>query len=292
MRGMSSLVIACALACAGPVLAADTDADTLKAFIGKLHLQSGTVTVPEAHATLKLAPDFRYVGAHDAQNVLENLWGNPPDSDVLGMILPEGEKSLTEENTWAVVLTYSDDGYVSDEEASKTDYVKMLKEMQEGTRDSNEARKKAGYDAVDLIGWAAAPRYDQAANKLYWAKELKFGDNAEHTLNYDIRVLGRNGYLSMNAISGMAQLPKVEAGMKQVLTMTEFDPGNRYADFNKSTDKLAAYGIAALVGGTLAAKAGLFGKLLVILLAAKKFVLLGLVAVGAAVKGLFKKKSA
>lgn len=96
----------------------------------------------------------------------------------------------------------------------------------------------------------------------------------------------------MNAISGMAQLPKVEAGMKQVLTMTEFDPGNRYADFNKSTDKLAAYGIAALVGGTLAAKAGLFGKLLVILLAAKKFVLLGLVAVGAAVKGLFKKKSA
>jgi len=189
------------------------------------------------------------------------------------------------------VVTYSDDGHVSDEDAAKADYTKILKDMQEGTRDANKERKKAGYDAVDLIGWATPPHYDQANNKIYWAKELAFEGNEEHTLNYDIRALGRGGYLSLNAISGMSQLPKVEEGMQRVLGMTEFDAGHRYTEFNSSTDKVAAYGIAALVAGGLAAKAGLFAKLFAVLFAAKKIVLVGLAAVGAAIGKFFKRKS-
>jgi len=72
--------------------------------------------------------------------------------------------------------------------------------------------------------------------------------------------------------------------------MADFDAGQRYADFNPSTDKLAAYGIAALVAGGIAAKAGLFAKLGVILLAAKKFIILAVAAVGAALKKLFGGK--
>jgi uncharacterized membrane-anchored protein len=72
--------------------------------------------------------------------------------------------------------------------------------------------------------------------------------------------------------------------------MVDFDPGQRYADFNPSTDKLAAYGIAALVAGGIAAKAGLFAKLGVILLAAKKFIILVVAAIGAGIKKLFGRK--
>jgi len=292
MRGLRSVLFFCVLAFAGAVHAdADGPSEEVKKFLGEMHYQSGNIAVPQAGATLNLAPEYRYLGAKDAQRVLEELWGNPPDDSVLGLILPEGEKTLQEEKSWAVVVTYSDDGHVTDEEAAKTDYAKVLKDMQESTHDENAERKKQGYDTVELIGWATPPHYDQANNKLYWAKELAFEGSSEHTLNYDIRALGRGGYLSLNAIAGMSQLPRVEAGMQRVLGMTQFDSGHRYADFNSSTDKVAAYGIAALVAGGIAAKAGLFAKLFAMILAAKKLIFVGLAAAAAAFRKLFKRNS-
>jgi uncharacterized membrane-anchored protein len=290
MRLIGSTFLACVLLLAGAARAEEPSAE-VKQFLSGLHFKSGTVSVPRAGATLQLAPEYRYLEAHDAQKILEELWGNPPDADVLGLILPRGAESLTDEGSWAVVVTYSDDGHVSDEDAAKTDYVQMLKDMQESTRDSNKERKKQGYPTVDLVGWAAPPRYDQANNKLYWAKELAFEGNSEHTLNYDIRALGRGGYLSLNAVAPMSQLPTVEKGMQQVLGMTQFDAGHRYADFNSSTDKVAAYGLAALVAGGLAAKAGLFAKLFALLLAAKKLVFVAIAAVAGVVGKLFKRKA-
>jgi uncharacterized membrane-anchored protein len=76
----------------------------------------------------------------------------------------------------------------------------------------------------------------------------------------------------------------VKASMPRVLGMAEYDAGQRYTDFNASTDKIAAYGIGALVAGAIAAKAGLFAKLLVLLLAAKKFIIVGFLAVAAGVR--------
>lgn len=267
-----------------PVFAEDHSPEVQK-FLDSLHYRTGTVDVKGGHSTLKLTQDFRYLEASDAQRVLQ-AWGNPPDSSVLGMILP-ASASPVDKDGWAVVITYSSDGHVSDEDAAKLDYSKMLKDMQEETRDSNDERKKLGYETVDLVGWATPPHYDAATNKLYWAKELAFGGESAHTLNYDIRVLGRGGYLSLNAVAGMNQLPMVESKMQNVLAMTEFDAGQRYGDFNASTDKIAAYGIGALVAGTIAAKAGLFTKLFVMILAAKKFIIAGLLAVGAAFKKFF-----
>lgn len=264
---------------------ADEHSKELQQFLDSLHYRIGTVEVKGGHATLKLTEDFRYLDARDAQRVLE-MWGNPPDKSVLGMIAP-ANVSPVDRDGWAVVITYSDDGHIADTDAAKTDYTKMLKDMQDQTRDSNEERKKSGYESVDLVGWATPPHYDAASNKLYWAKDLAFAGQSEHTLNYDIRVLGRGGYLSLNAVANMSQLPLVESKMQNVLAMTDFDAGQRYGDFNASTDKLAAYGIGALVAGTIAAKAGLFAKLFVLILAAKKFIIAGLLVVGAAFKKFF-----
>ena len=272
---------------AAPVFAQDHSPEAQK-FLDSLHYRTGTVDVKGGHSTLKLTQDFRYLEASDAQRVLQ-AWGNPPDNSVLGMILPANATPLDKDG-WAVVITYSDDGHVSDADAAKTDYTKLLKDMQEQTRDSNEERKKQGYGTVDLVGWATPPHYDTSTNKLYWAKELAFSGEPSHTLNYDIRVLGRGGYLSLNAVAGINQLPLVESKMQNVLAMTEFDAGQRYGDFNASTDKIAAYGIGALVAGTIAAKAGLFAKLLAVIIAAKKIIIAGLIAVAAAFKKFFSRK--
>lgn len=270
-------------------LADDASADKVQKFIDALHFQSGAVTVSGAHATLALTPEFRYLGAADAQKVLSQLWGNPPDSHVLGMLVPTAAPLSDAQKSWAVVITYEDDGHVSDADAAKIDYDKMLKDMQSETHDANAERKQRGYPELELVGWAQKPHYDAATNKLYWAKELAFNDAHEHTLNYDIRALGRGGYLSLNAVAGMSQLGMVETEMQKVLAMTAFDAGARYSDFNASTDKVAAYGIGALVAGAIAAKAGLFAKLLVLLVAFKKAIVIGVVAVAAAVRKLFTR---
>ena len=94
----------------------------------------------------------------------------------------------------------------------------------------------------------------------------------------------------LNAISGMKQIAQVKDEMKKVTAFTEFTPGNRYTDFNSSTDKVAEYGLAALVAGGVAAKLGFFGKLLAILLALKKVILLGVAAIGGWVYKLFGRK--
>jgi len=271
---------------------ADDEGQTqVEAFLKTLTFQSGTVALKDAGATLNLTGDLRYLSGDDAERVLTQLWGNPPGTDPLGMIVPS-EGALAREDSYAVVLTYNDEGYVSDEDAGSIDYDKMLKEMQEGTAEENKARKQAGYGTVDLVGWATRPRYDGASKKLYWAKELRFEGSDQHVLNYDVRVLGRRGYLSMNAVAGMSELGQIEAQIPTLLSVAEFDTGARYADYNAGTDKLAAYGLGALVAGGVAAKAGLFSKLLAFLVFAKKFLIIGLVGVAAlARKYFFGKKN-
>jgi uncharacterized membrane-anchored protein len=264
-----------------------------RALLNSLKFQTGTVPVPAAHATLALLPGYSFLSATDAQKVLADLWGNPPDKDVLGMIVPgETPSVLVDENTWAVIVTYSDDGHVKDDDASSIDYNDLLKDMKKGTEESSAARVKQGYPAIELVGWATPPHYDAATHKLYWARDLKFTKDGHsgRSLNYDIRVLGRHGYLQLSAVAPLTLLPKVEADMPKVLAMTEFDPGVRYTDFSPSTDKVAAYGIAALVAGGIAAKAGLFAKLGLLLLGLKKFLIIGVIAVGAAIKKLFSRK--
>jgi uncharacterized membrane-anchored protein len=53
---------------------------------------------------------------------------------------------------------------------------------------------------------------------------------------------------------------------------------------------VAEYGIAALVAGGVAAKLGLFGKLVALLLAFKKLIIVGVAAVGSAIWKLFKRQ--
>jgi uncharacterized membrane-anchored protein len=259
----------------------------LKSFIASLKFRSGDVAVPEAEAKFQLGNQFRYLEKADARRVLEELWGNPPDDTVLGMIVPTASP-LDSETSWAVVVTYSDEGYVSDEDAAKTDYAALLAELKKGAKEDNAARREAGYGTVDLVGWAVPPRYDAASKKLYWAKELAFDGSERHTLNYDVRVLGRRGFMSLNAVADMSELAAVQSGMQQLLPAAEFNAGARYADYDSSSDKVAGYGIAALIGGGIAAKSGLLAKLGVLLLAGKKLIgvlLIGLVALGAKLFG-------
>ncbi len=270
------------------VTAQEQEQITAEEFLASLNFQKGAITLPGGVASLDLPEGFHYLSPEDTESVLVTAWGNPPGNETLGMLLQSPDDILADES-WAVVIAYEEDGYVSDENADSIDYAEMLGDMQASSRESNAARVEAGYEEVELMGWAATPRYDQAANKLYWAKELRFGDIPVNTLNYNVRILGRKGVLVLNLVATMPQLRDIETAIPTVLAMTNFNPGHRYGDFDPSVDQVAAYGIGALVAGKLAAKAGLFAKFGVLLLALKKFWILLVIGIGAFLARVFRR---
>lgn len=259
-----------------------------KEFVRSLNHQTGVISLPNGIATLTVPEDFYYLSPEDTERVLVDAWGNPPGTATLGMLFPAHVTPLDDES-WGVTIEYEQDGYVSDDDANDIDYNDLLEQMQEDTRDANTDRVKAGYPAVELIGWAAAPHYDEASHKLYWAKEVKFGEDPSHTLNYNIRALGRQGVLVMNFIASMDQLHEIETNLNTVLNMAEFDEGHRYADFNPDIDQVAAYGLGALVAGKVVAKTGILAAVLLFLKKFGVFIVVGIVAFG---RKLFGKKNA
>ena len=48
---------------------------------------------------------------------------------------------------------------------------------------------------------------------------------------------------------------------RELLAALSFNEGKRYTDFNAATDRMAEYGLAALVGGMAAKKLGLLATL-------------------------------
>ena len=258
--------------------------------VRNLHFRQGEITLRDNLATLNVPAGFRYLDAPDARKVLVDLWGNPPESatNVIGMITHSGsDHSADHTQSYGVVITYDGSGYVKDDEADTINYDTMLKQMQQATLEHNPVRTKEGYPAMELVGWAAPPHYDRAAKKLYWAKEFAVSGQDTHALNYDIRILGRRGVLVLSAVAAIDQLDEINQATPQILSMVNFQQGNRYADFNPKTDKVAAYGLAALVAGGVLAKAGGLKLLLGLLIAAKKFVVIGLVAISGFFKRLF-----
>jgi uncharacterized membrane-anchored protein len=260
--------------------------------VKNLHYQQGEIDLRGGLAKLTVPKEFNYLGPDDAETVLVKLWGNPPSSEKpLGLLIPAGMTPLSS-NAWVVTIDYSEEGYVKDDDAAKINYDDLLKQMQKGIASQNEERQKQGYPAITLVGWAAPPHYDAATHKLYWAKDLQFEGEGGDTLNYSIRMLGRHGVLELNAVASVQQFQEIDQQTPQILGMVDFKEGSRYADFDPKTDKVAKYGIAALVAGgalALAAKAGLLKGLWLFIIAAKKFIIIGVIAAVAFVKKFFKR---
>lgn len=257
-------------------------------FVESLNYQQGQIPLADANVTLMVPSNFYFLSSSDAYRVITEAWGNPPGTarGILGMIFPASTTPL-DAGSWGAAISYDADGYVSDEDAEKIDYTELLSEMQQAMAATNEQRQKDGYPSITLIGWAAQPYYDRATHKLHWAKELQFGGTESHTLNYDVRALGRYGVLSMNFVAAMDLLTPIRNDIPAVMAMPQFDTGSKYSDFVPGVDKVAAYGIGALVAGKVVAKTGFFVVLLALLKKLWIFVILALGGLWAAVKRAF-----
>ncbi|MES0489549.1 MAG: DUF2167 domain-containing protein [Leptospirales bacterium] len=251
--------------------------------IARFKYKTGTIQIGDNLATVHIPKGYKYLGAADSRYIIEDYWGNYPDESVLGMLFLDNESPLNGKNSYSVVLAFTEEGYIDDEDAQDLDYDELLEQMQEDSAEFNKQLVEEGYAKTYLIGWAQKPYYDSVNKKLHWAKEVAFEGQPTNTLNYDIRILGRHGVLSLVIISDIGSLATVKSDINIILESTDFNEGQRYEDYEEGVDSVAAYGLGALVAGKVLSKVGLFallGKF-------GKIIIAGLIAAGIMIKKFF-----
>jgi uncharacterized membrane-anchored protein len=256
----------------------------------KIPWQPGPKAIELGHgAKLDLPESHAFLAQPEAGQLMEKM-GNLYNDDLLGLVV---SKNAADE--YIVTLRYEESGYIKDDE--ELDGKELLESIQEGEEAYNEERKKLGFTPIHAAGWDEEPHYDKVKHELIWGLRIEASDGG--SINYNTRILGRNGYLSLNLVTDKEHLAEYKPAGALLLSKTGFEPGKRYADFNSSTDKVAEYGLTGLVLGgagvglAKAAKIGLlakFGKVLIgLLVAGKKFIVLAAIAIFALVRALFKK---
>lgn len=166
---------------------------------------------------------------------------------------------------WVLAFSYDDIGYVKDEDKDKLDADKLMKSMTEGQAASNKERAKQGWDEMKFAGWANPPHYDQKTNNLTWAVKLTSSSDGHKDvfLNESIRLLGRGGVMNVTLVTDPGAYDRDHAAAAALLAKNfTYVEGQRYAEF-KQGDKIAEYGLAALVlggAGAAAVKLGFFQK--------------------------------
>ncbi len=266
-----------------------------RAIKNSLHPETGDIKIPSANVTLHLGDEYYFLPHDEARNVLVNAWNNPASAaeGELGMIFPKGT-NFWDEKGWAAVVTFEPSGFISSSQYSQSDFDSAAKAMRDAEDASNEARKKAGAVPIHFVGWAQPPQYDEQNHTVIWARDLHFGAADVDTLNYDVRVLGRRGYLSLNMVSEMPELAVIRQDAQELRAKAEYEPGSRYEDFNTATDKKSALGIAGLVaagaGVVLAQKLGIFAVAALFLKKAFVLIFAAFAALAGWVRNLFSPK--
>ena len=192
---------------------------------------------------------------------------------------------------WEVFFSYGDDGYVKDDE--KIDAAALLKNIEENTVAGNKMRRDRGWDEMQVMGWQTAPHYDTQSNRLEWAIDGKNLRTNDAVVNFNTRILGRGGVMSAVLVSSPENLDAAIADFKSTLAGLEYLPGQRYAEY-KPGDKIAKYGLAALITGgaaAIAVKTGLWKVILGGLVAGWKLIAAAAVAIFGGLARRFKRKT-
>jgi uncharacterized membrane-anchored protein len=254
------------------------------------------VALENASATIELPEKYIFVKKDFAKKLLEREGYRDPG--VSGIIIAVNKEKKAD---FEVICKFDECGYVKDDDAEKLNPDEILKSYKEGSKTQNEDRKNLGLPPIFVGGWAEKPHYEKQKHQVIWALNVKEKDDPSApvtSVNYNTRILGRRGVLSLNMITEPNLLDANKVKVASLLNATTFNAGQSYADFVPGKDKAAEFGIAGLIlgGGALAAAAkfGVFGVLakwgLGILLVLKKFIILAIAGIGAFFTKIFKKK--
>ena len=249
--GAALLVVAPAI-----VAAQDVEADRLASRPGwSKGPHAGTLG---DQATIEVPEGYYFLDASATRTFLTENQNVPSGRELGAIVHPPASE---DEHPWFALFSFSDEGYVDDSDKDAIDADALMTSMKKGTEQDNEERKKRGWTPFVLEGWQTKPFYDTRTNNLTWAiRGASPGETA--TINHSVRLLGRRGVMSVALVADQDGIGATTQAFDTLLGGFSYNPGQRYAEFRKG-DKMAGYGLAALIGGGAAAaavKTGLLQK--------------------------------
>jgi uncharacterized membrane-anchored protein len=227
-------------------------------------------------AQISLTRDLRFLDANATSRFLE-LNGNPPRTNQYAL----APRSLG----WFAIFAFDGSGYVRDDE--KLDADELLRTLRSQNESSISERKRLNLPILKLVGWAVPPHYDIETRHLEWGTRL-LSEDGEPIVNYTIKLLGRSGVMNAILVSDPESLDADIREFKTGLKNFDYVSGERYSEYRQG-DKVAEYGLAALIVGGAAAAAAQsgvfkgFGKLIGVA------VFGGLAAIGAFFRKIFSR---
>ena len=240
--------------------------------------QDGPVTGALSNVSTLLVPEgYAFTGKKGTRDMME-IMGNLITDAEIGMIFAPS-------NAWFAVFQFDPIGYVKDDEKDSLDADEIMKSLQEGQMQSNERRRAMQLPELEIDGWYKKPYYNERTHNLEWCTQIREKGSDEPFANHKIKILGRRGVTDVILVADLDQLETAIPAMTAILDNYKYNAGGSYAEYRKG-DKIAKYGLTALVAGGAAAvalKSGLLTKLW-------KPIALGLVAVGSFFKRLFGRK--
>lgn len=185
---------------------------------------------------------------------------------------------------WFAILSFAPEGLVKDDE--KIDADDLLASLKESNANEAPKRREQGFAALTLLGWAIPPRYDTTNKRLEWGTLLRDEQTQAIYANVSTKILGRSGYTDVVLVTSSPDTVERDlADFKVAMANFNYVDGEKYSDW-KQGDKVAAYGLGALVLGGAAAVATSKGGLKAIGIA----ILAGLAALWGVIKSFFSKK--
>jgi len=262
----------------------------------KLAWVAGTLAATEGpadialidQATLKLPPGYDFIPKAEGARILRALGNTVGELTFVGLIV--GTKPGDD---WIVATRYVKEGYIKDDDAKNWNADELLANIKEGTAEANKDRVARGFPELEVLGWVEKPAYDSATHRLVWsllAKQKDEPDTADNGINYKTYALGREGYFSLNLLTSSSRVDADKNAAHELLAALSYNAAKGYEDFNASTDHIAEYGIAALVGGVVAKKLGLFALIGVFVAKFAKVIGIGALAFGGAIWNFFRRK--
>jgi uncharacterized membrane-anchored protein len=249
-----------------------------------LNWQDGPQTVSLGQiAELQLPAGYVFLDAEDTKTLMEQM-GNVSDGSELGMVA-----AADEDATWFVIFEQRDVGYVRDDDKDDIDADALLESIREGTEEANKIRAERGISGIHVVGWQTPPRYDETTNNLTWAI-LGRDDDGGDVVNFNVRLLGRKGYVSATLVDDAAQITLARPHLDYLLGAFTYTSGHKYAEFREG-DKIAKYGLAALVvggAGAAAVKTGLLAALGKLIAKGGKLVIVFVLGVAAAIRKILR----
>jgi uncharacterized membrane-anchored protein len=229
-------------------------------------------------AEIQVPEGFVFTGAKGTQAILE-MNGNPVSGDELGFISPTSM-------VWSVIFEWSDVGYVKDDEKDELNADDLLQSIRGGNEAGNQERRRRGWPILQIVGWEVPPQYNEQTHNLEWA--IKGESEGHYFINYNVRLLGRKGVMSATLLVDPEEMTGSLPGYRSLLADYTFQSGHLYTEYRQG-DKVAQYGLAALIAGGAAvgaAKLGLFAWLAVFFKKAWKLIVVAVAAVAAGLRKL------